>query len=160
MALLANAPTQAETLLHSPERPAANIGLHFNARKAEYMCFNQTGDISILNGSTLKLVNKFTYLGSLSHQPRQTSTRDLQRHGQLTIVFGSYWSLTWPIKLSTVSSKQWSCWYCYLDVPHDAKKKDGEKAWQQLHNNAASNIEQVLEIMPHKAAAIRTPTNH
>ena len=30
----------------------------------EYMCFNQTGDISTLNGSTLKLVDKLTYLGS------------------------------------------------------------------------------------------------
>ena len=28
------------------------------------MCFNQTGDISTLNGSYLKLVDKFTYLGS------------------------------------------------------------------------------------------------
>ena len=28
------------------------------------MCFNQTGDISALHGSSLKLVDKFTYLGS------------------------------------------------------------------------------------------------
>ena len=28
------------------------------------MCFNQTGNISTLNGSSPKLVNKFTYLGS------------------------------------------------------------------------------------------------
>ena len=28
------------------------------------MCFNQTGDISTLNGSSLKLVDKFTYLGN------------------------------------------------------------------------------------------------
>ena len=28
------------------------------------MCFNQTGDISTLNGSPLKVVNKFTYIGS------------------------------------------------------------------------------------------------
>ena len=28
------------------------------------MCFNQRGDISILSGSSLKLVDKFTYLGS------------------------------------------------------------------------------------------------
>ena len=28
------------------------------------MCFNQRGDISTLNGSSLKLVNKFIYLGS------------------------------------------------------------------------------------------------
>ena len=32
--------------------------------KTEYMCFNQTGDISTLDGRSLKLVDKFTYLGS------------------------------------------------------------------------------------------------
>ena len=62
--LLANTPAQTETLLHSPERTAAGIGLHINAHKTEYMCFNQKGDISTLNGSCLKLVDKFTYLGS------------------------------------------------------------------------------------------------
>ena len=30
----------------------------------EYMCFNQTGDFSTLGSSSLKLVDKFTYLGS------------------------------------------------------------------------------------------------
>ena len=34
------------------------------------------------------------------------------------------------------------------------------KAWRQLHKNAASNIEQVLEAAPHKAVAVRPPTNH
>ena len=63
-ALLANAPAQAETQLQSLERAAAGIGLHVNAHKTEYMCFNQTGNISTLIGSTLKLVDKFTYLGS------------------------------------------------------------------------------------------------
>ena len=62
--LLANAPIQAETLLHSLERAAAGIGLHINTDKTEYMCFNQRGDISTLNGSSLKLVDNFTYLGS------------------------------------------------------------------------------------------------
>ena len=62
---LANAPAQAETLLHSLERTAAVISLHVNAHKTEYMCFNQTGDISTLNSTeTQKLVDKFTYLGS------------------------------------------------------------------------------------------------
>ena len=42
----------------------AGIGLHVNAHKTEYMCFNQTGDISTLDGTSLKLVDKFTYLGS------------------------------------------------------------------------------------------------
>ena len=61
IAFLANAPTQAETLLHSLERAGAGISLHVNAHKTEYMCFNQTGDISTLNSSTLKLVYEFTY---------------------------------------------------------------------------------------------------
>ena len=60
IALLANAPAQAEILLHSLERAAAGIGLHVNAHKMEYMCFNQTGDISKLNSSSLKLVDKIT----------------------------------------------------------------------------------------------------
>ena len=40
------------------------IGLHVNAHKTEYMCFNQTGNIATLDGASLKLVDKFTYLGS------------------------------------------------------------------------------------------------
>ena len=55
---------QAETLLHILERAAAGIDLHVNAHKTEYMCYNQTGDISTLDGTSLKLVDKFTYLGS------------------------------------------------------------------------------------------------
>ena len=64
IAILANTPDQAERLLHSLERAAASIGLHVNAHKTEYMCYNQTGDISTLEGTPLKLVDKFTYLGS------------------------------------------------------------------------------------------------
>ena len=51
-------------ILHSLERAAAGIGLHVNAYKTEYMSYNQTGDISTLVGTSLKLVDKFTYLGS------------------------------------------------------------------------------------------------
>ena len=64
IALQANTPNQAETLLHSLERAAAVIGLHVNAHQTEYMSFNQKGDISTLDGTSLKLVDKFTYLGS------------------------------------------------------------------------------------------------
>ena len=46
-------------VLHSLERAAAGIGLYVNAHKMEYMCYNQT-----LDGTPLKLVDKFTYLGS------------------------------------------------------------------------------------------------
>ena len=64
IAILANTPNQAEILLHSLERAAAGIGLYVNAHKTEYMCYDQTGDISTLDGTPLKLVDKFTYLGS------------------------------------------------------------------------------------------------
>ena len=64
IALLANTSAQAKTLLHSLEQAAAGIGLHVNTHKTEYMCFNQRGSISSLNSSSLKLVDKFTYLGS------------------------------------------------------------------------------------------------
>ena len=37
----------------------------------------------------------------------------------------------------------------------DANKTAGEKARRQLHKNAASNIEQVLEATPHKTPTIR-----
>ena len=57
---LANTPNQAETLLHSLERAAAGIGLHVNALKTEYMCYNQTGNIATLDGASPKLVDKFT----------------------------------------------------------------------------------------------------
>ena len=64
IALLANTLAQAKTLVHSLERATAGISLHVNADKMEYMCFDIRGDISTLNGSSLKLVDKFTYLGS------------------------------------------------------------------------------------------------
>ena len=35
-----------------------------------------------------------------------------------------------------------------------------KKAWRQSHKNAVSNIEQVLETAPYKAAAVRPPTTH
>ena len=76
IAILANTPNQAETLMHSLERASAGIGLHVNAHKTEYMCYNQTGDISTLDGSSLKLVDKFTYLGnSVSSTQKDIYTR-------------------------------------------------------------------------------------
>ena len=58
MALLANTLAQAETKLH------ATSSLHVNAHKSGYMYFNQRCDISTQNDSSLKLVDKFTYIGS------------------------------------------------------------------------------------------------
>ena len=65
-----------KVLLHSLERAVAGIGLQVNAHKTEYMCYNQTGDISTLDGTSLKLVDKFTYLGSsVSSTEKDIDTR-------------------------------------------------------------------------------------
>ena len=41
-----------------------HIYFHIYIYKTEYMYYNQTGDISTLDATSLKLVDKFTYLGS------------------------------------------------------------------------------------------------
>ena len=47
-----------------------------NAHKTEYTCFNQAGDISTLEGTSLKLVDKFTSLGnSVSSTEKDIDTR-------------------------------------------------------------------------------------
>ena len=62
--LLANTPIQAESLLQSLEQATSDTGLHVNADKTEYMRFNKKEDISTLNNSSLKLLDKLTYLRS------------------------------------------------------------------------------------------------
>ena len=75
IALLANTPTQAGFMLHSQEQAAIGIG-PMSADKAEFMCFNQRGVISKLNGRSQEQVNQFTYLGSnVSSNENDISTR-------------------------------------------------------------------------------------
>ena len=96
--LLANIPTQTESLLHSLKREAAGIDLPVNADKTEYMCFNQRGDISTLNGSSLKLMDKFPYIGS-SISSTETDINTWQAKAwTASIGYWSYGSHTWPIK--------------------------------------------------------------
>ena len=107
----------AETLLDSLERAAAGIGLHVNAHKTEFMYFNQKGDISTLDGTSLKL-------GWQIHLPRKQRLINRKRHrhtanegyGQLSIGFRSYGNQTWPIKWNAVSSRLRSCRCCCMDA--------------------------------------------
>ena len=157
----ANAPAQAETLLHSLERAAAGIGLHVNAHKTEYMCFNQTGDISTLGGSSLKLVNKFTDLeSSVSSTEKDIDTRLAKAWtaiDKLSVIWKS--DLTDKMKCSffqaaVVSILRYGCTTWTLT------KRMEKKAWRQLHKNTASNFEQVQEATPHKAPTVQPPTSH
>ena len=57
------------------------------------MCFNQTGDISTLDGTSLKLVDKFTYLGSSVSSTEKDSdsrlTKTWTTFDKLTIIWKS-----------------------------------------------------------------------
>ena len=63
------------------------IGLHVKVDKMDYMCFNQSGDISKLNGDTLKhLWTSSPSSEAASHLLKITST-----HGQLSIWLSVIW---------------------------------------------------------------------
>ncbi len=88
IATLPNTTNQAKKLLYSLEQAAAGIGLYVNAHKTEYMCYNQTDDISTLDGIPLKLIDKFTYLGS------SVSSTEKDIDTQLSINYRSYGNQT------------------------------------------------------------------
>ena len=64
LALLSDNSYNAQKLLHILEKSAAFIGLHVNATKTEYMCYNQDSTIETLNKTLLKQVDDFVYLRS------------------------------------------------------------------------------------------------
>ena len=61
LALLAYTAAQVES--HCLEQPARGISFFMNANKTEFICFKQ-GASSTSSGRSLKLVDKFTHLGS------------------------------------------------------------------------------------------------
>ena len=153
IAILENTPNQAKTLLYSLDKPPqalASISMHAK---------RNTCDIFTLDRSSLKLVDKFTYLGSsVSSTEKDIDTRLTKAWtaiDKLSIIWKS--DLTDKMKLFLPSSGRidTAIWMHYLD----ANKTAGEVR-RQLLKNAASNIEQVLEAAPHKVPTIRLPTSH
>ena len=141
IAILANTSNQAETLLHSLERAVAGIGLHVNAHKTEYMRFNQAGDISTLEGTSLKLVDKFTYRGSsVSSTEKDIDTRLTKaRTGidKLSIIWKSDYTDEMKQFLPGSGRVDTAVWVHHLDT----NKTAGEEARRQLHESVAGNIE-------------------
>ena len=81
-----------------------------------FMCYNQTGDISILDGTSLKLVDKFTYLGSsVSSTGKDMDTR-LTKVWTAIIKLSVIWKsdLTDKIKRSFFQAAIVS--YCHMDA--------------------------------------------
>ena len=156
--ILANTPDQAETLLHSFERAAASIGLYVNAHKTEYMCYNQTGDISTQEGTPLKLVDKFTYLGSsVESTEKDIETRLMKAWtaiNRLSIIWKS--DLTDKMKRSFFQAAVTSILLYGCTTWTLTKRLEKKTRWQ-LHNNAACNPEQVLAATPHKTPTVRPP---
>ena len=66
IALLSNTASQAQELLDKVEHAALRVGLHMNAKKTQFMAFNQPHDVQIKtqDGSNLKEVKDFKYLGA------------------------------------------------------------------------------------------------
>ena len=161
IALLANTPNQAETILHSLERATAGIGLHVNAHKTEYMCFDQAGDISTLEGTSLKLVDKFTYLeSSVSSTEKDIDTRLTKTWtviDKLSVIWKS--DLADKMKRSFLQAAVVSI-LLYGCTTWTLTKRLVEEARRQLYKNVASNIKRVLAATPHKAPTIRPPASH
>ena len=161
IAIQANTPNQAETLLHSLERAAARIRLHVNAHKTEYICFNQTGDNSTLDERSLKLVDKFPYLGSSDSSTEKDIdtrlTKTWSAIDKLSIIWKS--DLTDKMKRSFFQAAVVSI-LLYGCTTWTLTKRQEKKVRQQLHKNALSNIEQVLVAASNKASTIRPSTSH
>ena len=154
IALLANTPAQAETLLHSLERATACIGHHVNTHKTEYISFSQTGDISTLNGSPLKLVDMFTYLGS------SVSSTETDINPRLAKAWAAIDRLPviWKSDLDDKNKRSFFQAAVMLILLYGCTtwtltKRMEKKLDGKLHKNAASYIEQVPEATPHKATA-------
>ena len=113
------------------------------------------GDISTLDGTPLKLVDKFTYLGSsVASTEKDIDTRLTKAWtaiNRLSIIWRS--DLTDKMKRSHIDT---AIWVHYMD----SNKTAGEEARRQLHKTAASNLEQVLAATPHKTPTVRPPASY
>ena len=64
IALFSNSIDDATLLLHYVEDAAIKIGLHVNAGKTEFICYNTAGNIKSAAGVDIKQKEDFVYLGS------------------------------------------------------------------------------------------------
>ena len=141
------------------ERAAAGVGLHVNAHKTEYMCFNQAGDISTLQETSLKLVDKFTKLGNSVSSIEKDIDTQLTKVWATIDKLSNIWKSDLTDKTQFLSSSgcvNTAVWMHHLDANKTAREEDK----RQLHKNAASNIEQVLAATHRKAPTIQLPASH
>ena len=146
-------PNQAETLLHSLERAAAGVGLHVNAHKTEYMCYNQTSDISTLDGTPLKLVDKFTYLGSNV----SSTEKDIDTWLSKAWTAINRLSIIWKSDLTDKMKRSFFQAAVILILLY------GCTTWtltRRLEKKLDGNYTRMLAATPHKTPTIRPPASH
>ena len=116
------------------------------------ICFKQKEAISTLSDKPPKLIDQFTYLsGNIS------STDSVKCYWQI-INHMEIWPIWWN-KAGVLPS----CSYFHITiwVHHiDANKTHWEKANWELHKNATCYFEQILEAIPCKTEAVRSPISH
>ena len=81
------------------------------------MCYNQTGDISTLDGTPLKLVDKFTYLGSSV----ESTEKDIETRLTKAWTAINRLSIIWKSDLTDKMKRsffQRSHRYCYMAALH------------------------------------------
>ena len=100
----------------------------------------------------LKLVDKFTYLGSSvasTEKDIDTRLKAWTAINRLSII----WKSDLTDKMKRIDN---AIWMHYMD----SNKTAVEEARRQLHKNAASNLEQVLAVTPHKTPTVRPPASY
>ena len=129
--------------------------------KRNILCYDQTGDISTLDGTPLKQVDKFTYLGSsVASTEKDIDTRLTKAWtviNRLSIIWKS--DLTDKMKRSffqaaVVSILLYGCTTWTLTKRLE-KKLDGNYT-----RMLRANLEQVLAATPHKTLTVRPPASY
>ena len=119
----------------------------------DYLCFNQTGDISTLDGSSLKLVDKFTYLGSIV----SSTEKDIDM--RLTKAWTSIdkLSIIWKSDLTDKMKRS------FFQATVMSILLYGCTTWtltKRLEKKLDGNYTRMLEATPHKVPTIRPPTSN
>ena len=140
-------------MLYSLERTAGGIDLHVNADNTKYTCFNQRGDISTLNGGSLKLVDMFTHLGSsVSFIENDINTRLAKAWSAIDKL-----SVIWKSDQSDEIKRIFFLAVVLLILLYGCTK------WtliKRMEKKLDGNYTRILRATSHKIAAVRPPTTH
>ena len=103
----------------------------------ENMCLDKIGDISTLNGDSLKLVNKFTYLGSSESSTENDITMRLIKAYTAIDRLSIKWKSNLSDKIKSSDRVHNTIWVHHIDDT----KAYRERTKRELHENGTSHID-------------------